>query len=95
MLKCSSLHIRTDRQVVQWNQVLAQHIVFVDKLLNYQNKTKQNKKIDMLKCEISQNKYPAKHAIAGHIFKKSFRSTKLRHLLNLSDINDPGNSILM
>jgi hypothetical protein len=49
----------------------------------------------MLKCEISQNKYPAKHVVAGHIFKKSFGSTKLRHLLNLSDTNDPGNGILM
>jgi hypothetical protein len=57
--------------------------------------SKQNKKMDMLKCEISQNKYPTKHVVAGHIFKKSFGSTKLKHLLNLSDINDPGNGILM
>ncbi|CAF3276832.1 unnamed protein product [Rotaria sp. Silwood2] len=37
--------------------------------------SKQNEKMTMLKCEISQNKYPAKHVVAGHIFKKSFGST--------------------
>ena len=51
--------------------------------------------MDMLKCEISPNKYPAKYVVAGYIFKKSFGREKLRHLLNLSDINDPGNGILM
>jgi hypothetical protein len=55
----------------------------------------QNQKMNMLKCEISENEYPAKYVVAGHIFKKSFGSTHLRHLLNLSDINDPGNGILM
>jgi hypothetical protein len=57
--------------------------------------SKQNKKMHMLQCEISQNRYPAKHVVAGYIFKKSFGSTKLRHLLNLSNIHDPGNGILM
>ena len=57
--------------------------------------SQQNKKMDMLKCEISQKKYPAKYVVAGHIFKISFGSAKLRHLLNLFDINDPGNGILM
>ena len=57
--------------------------------------THQNKNMNMLKCEISQNKYPAKYVVAGHIIKKSFGSAKLRNLLNLSDINDPGNGILM
>jgi hypothetical protein len=55
----------------------------------------QNKKMVMLKCEISQKEYPAKYVVAGHIFKKSFGSTKLKHLLNLSDIHDSGNGILM
>lgn len=57
--------------------------------------SKQKQNMDMLKCEISQCKYPAKHVVAGHILKKSFGTARLRHLLNLSDIHDPGNGILM
>jgi hypothetical protein len=49
----------------------------------------------MLKYEISQNQYPARYVVAGHMFKKPFGSTKLKHLLNLSDVNDLGNGILM
>jgi hypothetical protein len=55
----------------------------------------QNKNMEKLKCEISQNEYPARHVVAGHIFKKSFGSRKLKNILNLPDINDPGNGILM
>ncbi|CAF1658340.1 unnamed protein product [Adineta ricciae] len=47
----------------------------------------QHENMKILKCEISQEEYPAKYVVAVHIFKKSFGDTKIKTLLNLANIN--------